>query len=106
MPDVPAFERRRAMCEGKCECGRLMTFQEAETRLREMVKGEYCTVSYVRATHRDGRKIATCNVYFHGGELLSGKTFEEALGKLAESLGIRQDEIHDQAPTAEDMEAV
>jgi acetyl esterase/lipase len=106
MPDVPAFERRRSMCEGKCECGRPMTFQEAETRLREMVKGEYCAVSYERITHSDGHKTATCTVYFHGGEWLRGKTFEEALGKLAESLGIRQYEIPDQAPTAEDMEAV
>ena len=72
-----------------------MTFKEAKKALSKMAKGEYHTITYQITELRPGEIVEECAVYIHGKDRLTGKTWEEAIEKMADAC------FPDQAPDEE-----
>lgn len=70
------------MCECKEGCGRLMTFQEAKAKLKEVSNGRYHSIGYELTEFAAGGFETECSVYIDPGRRGTGPTFEEAFARL------------------------
>ena len=64
----------------------LMTFEQAETKLRKLAGTRYCTIRYERTYHNDEFLRQHCQLYIDGHIIHTGKTWEDAFESLSESI--------------------
>lgn len=71
-----------------------MTFQEAEKRLREIVSGRYCTLSFSKTIPCAGADadecITKCYLYVDNRKSGDGQTWADAFMNLEKALGIKK----------------